>query len=240
MYRIGEFARLGGVSTKTLRFYDEIGLLTPRLTDPRTRYRHYASEQLNELAEITTAKDLGLSLAEVVAVRRRGASGPTLALARERLVRALARAQHSLDRLDAALAVVVEQRPGVCVASLGSATAGYADVALAECELLGRVPQRLRGGLRGVLWHRCADAGVPSGEPFVEVRPTRGLDRALDIKELPAVTAACAYATDDFEAAELAYRAVRDWMRLQQCTLAGPKRELYHDRTLEIQFPLAL
>jgi hypothetical protein len=28
-YRIGEFADLGGVSAKTLRFYDEIGLLRP-------------------------------------------------------------------------------------------------------------------------------------------------------------------------------------------------------------------
>jgi effector-binding domain-containing protein len=95
----------------------------------------------------------------------------------------------------------------------------------------------LRGRLRGVLWHQCADTGVPGGEPFVEVRATSRLDR-LDLKELPAVTVACAYAPDDYGAAEGAYDAIRAWMRVRPHRLAGPKRELYHDRTLEIQFPL--
>jgi DNA-binding transcriptional MerR regulator len=36
-YRIGEFAALSGVSVKTLRFYDQIGLLQPALVDARTR-----------------------------------------------------------------------------------------------------------------------------------------------------------------------------------------------------------
>ena len=158
MYRIGEFARIGGVSTKTLRFYDEIGLLSPRATDPRTRYRYYASEQLTDLAEITTAKDLGLSLTEVLGLRRQASARPTLEHARERLVRALARAQNSLAHLDAvlggrtdAMPVVVKKRAATCVASLGQMVAGYSEVALAECELLGRVPERMRGSVRGVL-----------------------------------------------------------------------------------------
>ena len=48
-YRIGEFAYLGGVSAKTLRFYDEIGLLRPASVDARTGYRQYRPEQLEEL-----------------------------------------------------------------------------------------------------------------------------------------------------------------------------------------------
>ena len=34
MFSIGEFARLGGVSARTLRHYDEIGLLRPATVDP--------------------------------------------------------------------------------------------------------------------------------------------------------------------------------------------------------------
>src|SRR5262245_7045282 len=45
-YRIGEFASLSGISVKTLRFYDEIGLLRPAGVDVRTRYRRYAPSQL--------------------------------------------------------------------------------------------------------------------------------------------------------------------------------------------------
>jgi DNA-binding transcriptional MerR regulator len=39
MFSIGEFARLGGVSIRTLRHYDEIGLLAPATVDPLTGYR---------------------------------------------------------------------------------------------------------------------------------------------------------------------------------------------------------
>ena len=241
MYRIGEFARIAGVSTKTLRFYDEIGLLKPRWTDPITRYRYYLAEQLIELAEIVSRKDLGLSLSEIRHASRRA----ILERARERLQCALARAQRALDRVDAALAgradrvpVVIKHKGTTRVASLGDIVMGYDDVVEAERELLGRVPERVRGNTRGVLWHQCADAGVPGGEPFVEIRPAVRVDRVVDTKELPAVTVACAYATDDYEAAERAYEAIRAWMPVGT-ELAGPKRELYHDRTLEIQFPLA-
>jgi DNA-binding transcriptional MerR regulator len=243
MYRVGEFARIGGVSAKTLRFYDEIGLLRPARTDPVTRYRYYVPEQLVDLARIVADKELGLSLGEI----RRPGRRATLERVRERLLRALARAQHSLDRIDLTLAggsdhtpVVVKRRGVTHVVSLGDVVMGYDDVVEAERELLGRVPERLRGTTRGVLWHQCADAGVPGGEPFVEIRPTGRLDRQLDVKELPAVTVACAYAPDDYDAAERAYDAIRDWMRVRPdpIRLAGPKRELCHGRTLEIQFPL--
>jgi DNA-binding transcriptional MerR regulator len=64
-YRIGEFSDLSGVSTKTLRFYDEIGLLRPASVDARTGYRRYRSQQLEELASILVLKSLGLSLGDV-------------------------------------------------------------------------------------------------------------------------------------------------------------------------------
>jgi hypothetical protein len=43
MFSIGEFARLGGVSVRALRHYDEIGLLRPATVDPDTGYRGYAA-----------------------------------------------------------------------------------------------------------------------------------------------------------------------------------------------------
>ena len=64
-YRIGEFSNLSGVSAKTLRFYDEIGLLRPASVDSRTGYRHYLPQQLEQLASILALKNLGVSLADV-------------------------------------------------------------------------------------------------------------------------------------------------------------------------------
>ena len=52
MFSIGEFARLGGVSVRTLRHYDEIGLLPPATVDPDTGYRGYSARQLAQLNRI--------------------------------------------------------------------------------------------------------------------------------------------------------------------------------------------
>jgi DNA-binding transcriptional MerR regulator len=64
MFSIGEFARLGGVSVRTLRHYDEIGLLRPATVDPDTGYRGYAAGQLGLLNRIVALKDLGLTLTQ--------------------------------------------------------------------------------------------------------------------------------------------------------------------------------
>jgi DNA-binding transcriptional MerR regulator len=65
MFSIGEFARLGGVSARTLRHYDEIGLLRPATVDPETGYRGYSAAQLGQLNRVMALKELGLSLTQV-------------------------------------------------------------------------------------------------------------------------------------------------------------------------------
>jgi DNA-binding transcriptional MerR regulator len=64
MFSIGEFGRLGGVSVRTLRHYDEIGLLRPATVDPDTGYRGYSAQQLGQLNRIFALKELGLSLSQ--------------------------------------------------------------------------------------------------------------------------------------------------------------------------------
>ena len=64
MFTIGEFARLAGVSVRTLRHYDDIGLLRPVTVDPDTGYRGYSAEQLGRLNRVMALKDLGLSLTQ--------------------------------------------------------------------------------------------------------------------------------------------------------------------------------
>jgi len=65
LLKIGEFARLGSVSPRTLRHYEDVGLLTPVHVDPLTGYRAYRPDQLAQLNRIVALKDLGLSLAEI-------------------------------------------------------------------------------------------------------------------------------------------------------------------------------
>src|SRR5262245_243508 len=65
MFRIGEFAQIAQVSTRQLRFYDQLGLLQPAHADPQTGYRYYSIRQLPRLNCILALKDLGLTLEQI-------------------------------------------------------------------------------------------------------------------------------------------------------------------------------
>ncbi|MDL1909078.1 MerR family transcriptional regulator [Chloroflexi bacterium CFX6] len=65
MIRIGDFSKLSRVPVKTLRYYDEMGLLEPVEVDPFTGYRLYEYSQLSTLNRILALKDLGFSLEEI-------------------------------------------------------------------------------------------------------------------------------------------------------------------------------
>ncbi len=63
--KISEFSRLSQVPAKTLRYYDQIGLLSPANVDPFTSYRYYQATQLPRLRRIMLLKGMGFSLAEI-------------------------------------------------------------------------------------------------------------------------------------------------------------------------------
>jgi DNA-binding transcriptional MerR regulator len=68
MFKIGDFSRLGQVSVRMLRHYDDLDLLKPAHIDPFTDYRYYTIEQLPRLNRILALKDLGLPLEEIAAL----------------------------------------------------------------------------------------------------------------------------------------------------------------------------
>lgn len=65
MFKIGEFSKLGQVSTRMLRHYDQLGLLKPSQTDKFTGYRYYTIDQLARLHRIIALKELGLPLEQI-------------------------------------------------------------------------------------------------------------------------------------------------------------------------------
>jgi DNA-binding transcriptional MerR regulator len=65
MFKIGEFSRFSQVTVKTLRYYDEIGLLKPAEVDPFTGYRYYSANQFPRIHCILALKDLGLTLEQI-------------------------------------------------------------------------------------------------------------------------------------------------------------------------------
>jgi len=64
--RIGEVARRTGTTPRTIRYYEEIGLLAPAPDRPSGSHRVYGEDDVERLREVLRLKDLlGLSLEEL-------------------------------------------------------------------------------------------------------------------------------------------------------------------------------
>ena len=63
--KIGEFSQLMQVTIKTLRHYEQKGLLIPDEVDEWTGYRYYRIEQMQKLQAIRDLQRLGFSLDEI-------------------------------------------------------------------------------------------------------------------------------------------------------------------------------
>ncbi len=63
--KIGEFAKVCGISVSALRYYDEQGLLSPVYIDKFTGYRYYSEEQIDICRRIGLLKTAGFSLSEI-------------------------------------------------------------------------------------------------------------------------------------------------------------------------------
>lgn len=68
MLTIGEFSRLCNISTKTLRYYDNINLLKPASIDKNNDYRYYEIGQLKDVLIINKLKEYLFSLSEILEI----------------------------------------------------------------------------------------------------------------------------------------------------------------------------
>jgi len=69
-YRVGEFAKLAGVTVRALHHYDRIGLLEPQRGS--SGFRVYRLQDLERLEQIAALKFLGIPLAEIKLLLKRG------------------------------------------------------------------------------------------------------------------------------------------------------------------------
>lgn len=63
-YTIKKLAKIAGVSTRTLRYYDEQGLLKPKRVSSNG-YRIYGQVEIDRLQQILFYRELGIELAEI-------------------------------------------------------------------------------------------------------------------------------------------------------------------------------
>ena len=258
MYRIGGFARLSQVPVKTLRYYDELGLLRPARTERGSGYRYYTAAQLETLNRILAFKDLGFSLREI-----RGLLAEAVPPAQVRgmlrlrigqLERGIERERARLGRLRARLAVSDACGPApdqdVAVRQVGPRLVASMRATLRshdECEGLFEELDHHLGGrsprARGAVWHACEDGAVDC-EALVFLPSFTAPRGRVRVYEMPAhAVASLVYRSGvDYRPA---YRAIRTWLETSGVPVVGPKREVFLDEggpeapVTEIQFPIA-
>lgn len=65
LFTIGEMGRLFRTNIRTLRYYDEIGLLKPEMVDASTGYRYYSSRQFERMNTIKYLRTLNMPLDKI-------------------------------------------------------------------------------------------------------------------------------------------------------------------------------
>lgn len=140
-FKIGEFSKLNQVTVKTLRHYEEIGLLIPGHIDRWTGYRYYDVGQLGRMNAIRYLKRVGFTLEEIKSLFDEGLTTPPqemieakTAECRAELIRLQWRLTE-LEKLGKELAkptameqAFIKQLPAIIVASHRRIIAGYGDL----------------------------------------------------------------------------------------------------------------
>jgi DNA-binding transcriptional MerR regulator len=86
--RIGEFAKRAGVTPRTVRYYESLGLLSPNEREGEG-FRYYTEAELTRLQKISNLKGLGLSLEEITSIAPLYFEEPTLLEGKRKIVEIL-------------------------------------------------------------------------------------------------------------------------------------------------------
>jgi DNA-binding transcriptional MerR regulator len=108
---ISAFAHATGLTPRTLRSYDRLGLLSPAQVDPETRYRMYALHQVRRGQAIRMLRELELPLLEIRDLLEGGSEEQRECLLRHqrRLALRSVEIKHALGRLQ----TLIEGKDGV-------------------------------------------------------------------------------------------------------------------------------
>ncbi len=258
MFRIGEFAQIAQVSTRQLRFYDQIGLLMPSHTDPQTGYRYYSIRQLPRLNAIIALKELGLTLEQIGPLLDDGPSPEKLrgmlVLKRAETEQAIRDEEQRLRHIESRIAqidpaegfaghdIVTKSVPPQSIFAAHCAVADLAEAGplVAVAAAAGR--DALRPSDRGNLIVLARnDPDSDRLDLTIGYTLNRSTERTLDAdgltfatERLPAIeTAATIVRQGTNPESHSAFGAVGAWIEANGFAIAGPSRELFLEPVLE-------
>lgn len=244
MVSIGEFSRISNVTVKTLRYYDEIGLLKPAQVNRGTGYRYYTVEQLKSILFINRLKRYGFSLEEIARV--------SAAPYDDSLLRTLIRQKRQLlqEQLQAQHMVLGQLEQDLQNLERGITIMAYYDEI--PVKLVDRAPMNILftrqkldvseyGKYIGKLYERIArEKLTPQGPPMSifhdEAFDPANYDMEIAVpvqdvvkgtRELQGGLCAMATLRGPYSELPAIYAKIQEWMEAEGYTIANPPYELY-------------
>jgi predicted transcriptional regulator YdeE/DNA-binding transcriptional MerR regulator len=251
MFKIGDFARLSRVPVKTLRYYDEIGLLKPIGVDRFTRYRYYSLDQLPVLYRILALKELGFSLEQIGQLLEGnltpGQLRRMLERQRDEIQRQVDDNRAKLQRIDQRLQeldqdgrlrefeVIVKRVEPQWIASIRGSFPGYDEAEPVFNHLFTRVISHVRQyGVRGnlpamALYHDAVggDEGIQVEAACILAAPVRAVEPVMVYELAGLEQAASVIHRGSFAGIGRAYSAILSWIPANDWQVSGAARELY-------------
>jgi len=264
MFAIGEFARLAQVTVKTLRYYDEAGLLKPAHVDRDSGYRYFKALQLPRLNRILVLKELGFSLDQIATLIDEGVNEFELQ-GMLRLRRAeqkskieeessrLAAIEHMIEEIareGAPLEVVIKESTPAWIVSVRDGIQSYPEISRLYPEVYSQLGAQAASGTPIAVWHspenKSGEIEAEAGILFNHEIPVSG---RLGCYQLPATRVASYVHHGSFQQFKGVYDRLTRWMEETGWRPSGPCREIYlhignpvrqDDTTYvtEIQFPV--
>ena len=243
LYKIGMFAAMNHVTVKTLRFYEEQGLLMPALIHPDTGYRYYTLSQMAVLHQITALKLAGFKLEEIANINSGADEIAVLLKKKVELLEKIADITRQIAVVDGYLA---KKKTGlsspVLIKTIPETTVAFMRIRLESYDcLFDRMPEM--GALMEKAGCACAlpeycftaypepgykdgDIPVEICESVVEAKKEIG---DLKFKTMPEIQAACVFHKGSYRTFSESYETVLRYIEENGYEIAGEIRESYID-----------
>ena len=243
LYKIGMFAAMNHVTVKTLRFYEEQGLLMPELIHPETGYRYYTLSQMAVLHRVTALKLAGFTLEEIARINSGADEKAVLLKKKSELITKVSDLTRQIAVVDGYLS---KEKTGlsapVLIKTIPETTVAYMRIRLESYDcLFDRMPEMgalmEQSGCECALPEYCftyypepgykeSDIPVEICEAVAEAKTEVG---DLKFKTLPQIQAACVFHKGSYRTFSESYETALRYIEENGYEIAGEIRESYID-----------
>ena len=243
LYKIGMFAAMHHVTVKTLRFYEEQGLLMPALIHPETGYRYYTLSQMAVLHQINALKLAGFTLEEIAHINSGADEEAVLLKKKSELLARIADLTRQIAVVDGYLS---KKKTGlsapVLVKTIPETTVAFMRIRLESYDcLFDRMPEMgvlmEKAGCSCALPEYCftnyLEPGYKDGDILVEICESvveaKKETGDLHFKALPEIQAACVFHKGSYRTFSESYEVVLRYIEENGYEIVGEIRESYID-----------